>query len=138
MTETASVRRYRGHDEYLFGIQDGMLVAVIDADADADYERYTVCFTLPDLRDPQCVAYLSDVGPELATIEVQERGGEPWGMVPVDPDDVPRIVAAAEVAEARAAAVLADPSMRAVFRDLADAGVAAEQLAEAYAEVTSQ
>ena len=134
MIKTATIRRYQGHDEHRLGIPDGTLVAVIDADYDD--EKYIVCFTLPDLRDPDCSAYLSDVGPALATIDVVQRAGEPWGMVPADPGDIPRVIAEAEAFEARTATALADHTVRIVLQTLARAGVTADQLQAAYSEVT--
>lgn len=129
ITETADIRRYRGHDEDRFGIADGTLVAVIPADYDDD--KYTILFTLPDLRDPQCSAYLSDVGPALAHIDVtDEDAGEAW-MVPVDLDDVARAVEAAEECERTSAAALGFAGGMLVY--LRRHGVTAEQLAEAYA-----
>ena len=81
--ELAAVCRYQGHDEDRFGIPDGTLVVVTPADYDD--EKVTVHATLPDLADPQCSAYLTDIGPTVADIEIVARDAPPWGMT-VAPD----------------------------------------------------
>jgi hypothetical protein len=131
--EIATVHRYRGHDEDRFGIPDGTLVAVTEADYDDD--KMIVWFTLPDLRNPECSAYLSDIGPELAQIEIVGLDVDPWGMVPASNADVLVIVAAAELRERNDRELLANPQIVTAIRTLLDAGVTADQYAAAFAQM---
>lgn len=95
--ETATIHRYQGHDQWRCGIPNGTFVACIPADYDD--EKMIICFTLPDLHDPECSAYLSGLGPELASIQVIDRGEDPWGMIPANDAEVQQAVERAEVQE---------------------------------------
>lgn len=130
MNEVATVHRYQGHDVHRFGIADGTLVAVVPADYDD--EKSIICFTLPDLHDPECSAYTEDdLGPALATIEVAERDEAPWGMVPTDLSTVADVITAAETQER----ILADPQVMAAIRTLIAAGATPGQITAAMREL---
>jgi hypothetical protein len=127
-TETATVHRYLDSDMETDGVPQGTLVATVATGYDS--EKRTICFSLPDLVDPAMSAYLGDLGPELATIEVATINTElTWRFAPADSTEVPDVVARAEAKERADAELMTRPDIQAAFRTLRDAGVTVERLA---------
>lgn len=127
MNETAEIRRYLKDDEDRFGIPKGALVACWEGDCDED--KTCIAFTIPGLHDPECNAYLTDLGPVLGEIEIRDRREAPWGMVPADDGlDLAAVVASAEAQERADAELMARPEIVAAIATLYEAGVLPEQI----------
>ena len=126
--EPATIRRYLSDDETYSGIPQNALV--VTTGADYDDEKELVVAILPDLRDPECSAYLTDLGPVLAAVTVDPS---PEGFRLGDGYDPVVLVDVAVAEEQRLAALVVRPDVVAALRTLFDAGVTVDQFARAVA-----